>query len=114
MGLPMGTPPQTPADIDVFYENGQYVFRADESRALYVYDGDRAGKPTCEGACLQEWQPLIASANSQAVAEWTLVKRSDSTQQWRYRNRPVYVYLGDRPGQDLGDGRNGQWHVVTP
>jgi predicted lipoprotein with Yx(FWY)xxD motif len=107
-------PPDTPADISVFFEEGKYLFRVGESRSIYVYDGDKAGKPTCAGECLRTWRPVIASAGSKPVGEWSLVKRSDRSMQWCFRNRPIYTNTNDKPGATSGDGIDGVWHVVVP
>jgi len=106
-------PPDTPADISVFVENGQFVFRVGDSQSIYVYDRDTNGMPTCTGDCAKLWQPLLASAGSQPVGTWTLVNRTDESKQWRHRNQPVYTYVHDKPGDTLGGGVDGVWHLVT-
>jgi len=110
----MNPPPPTPADINVFFEDGKFVFRVGEARSIYVFDRDKAGASTCSGACSHEWPPVVASPSSQPVADWTLVKRSDGAKQWRYRNRPIYTYAKDQVGTTFGDGVDGAWHLVTP
>jgi predicted lipoprotein with Yx(FWY)xxD motif len=112
--MAIALPPDTPVDISVFFEEGKYLFRVDASKSIYVYDGDKAGTPTCSGECLKQWQPVVASKGSGPVGDWTLVKRSDGRMQWRYRNRPVYTFANDRPGETNGDGVDGVWHVVEP
>ena len=107
-------PPDTPADINLFFEDGKYIFRVGESRSIYVYDRDTAGISTCLEECSRLWPPVIASKGSKSVGAWTLVKRADRSMQWRYRNRPVYTYANDKPGETSGDGVEGVWHVVMP
>jgi predicted lipoprotein with Yx(FWY)xxD motif len=106
-------PPDTLSDISLFVEDGKYIFRVGESKSVYVYDGDQSGAPTCIDACLRRWLPVIASKGSQPVGEWTLVARADRSRQWRYRNRPIYTYAEDKPGEIAGDGVDGVWHVVA-
>lgn len=105
--------PDTPADIDLFYENDKFVFRV-KTQSVYVYDRDTNGTPTCAAQCAQLWRPVIASLGAGPVGNWTLIERSDHSKQWRYRDRPVYTYAHDMPGQTSGDGLNGLWHLVTP
>ena len=112
--MPPLTLPQTPADVSLFVEDGKVIFRVGESKSIYVYDLDRSGVPTCNGQCARMWLPVIASDGSKPVGDWTLVARADRSQQWRYRNRPIYTYVPDQPGQTTGDGIDGVWHVVTP
>jgi predicted lipoprotein with Yx(FWY)xxD motif len=108
------SPPQTPVDISLFVENGKYVFRVGDAQSIYVFDRDKAGVPTCAGECAREWQPVIASKGASPLGPWTLVARTDGSKQWRYRNRPVYTFARDKPGQTSGDGAGGVWHVVKP
>lgn len=105
--------PQMPADISLFMEGGQYVFRL-ETQSIYVFDGDEHGLPTCTHECANLWRAVIASADAREVGDWSLVERSDGTRQWRYKNRPLYTYAKDGPGETLGDGVDGKWHLVTP
>src|SRR5262245_27622921 len=69
-------PPDTPADISLFFENGKYVFRL-ETQSIYVYDRDKSGVPTCSGECAKLWRPVIASADAKPVGAWTLAERAD-------------------------------------
>jgi predicted lipoprotein with Yx(FWY)xxD motif len=107
-------PPDTPADISLFVEDGRYIFRVDESKSIYVYDRDKSGISVCLEECSRRWPPVIASQGSRPVGEWTLVERANHARQWRYRNRPVYTYADDKPGETSGDGVEGVWHVVVP
>jgi predicted lipoprotein with Yx(FWY)xxD motif len=112
--MPAAFPPDTPADVSVFYEDGKYLFRVGESKSIYVYDRDRPGESTCKGECARKFPPVIASSGSMPVGGWTLVNRADRSMQWCYRNRPVYTYANDKPGETKGDGVDGLWHKVMP
>jgi predicted lipoprotein with Yx(FWY)xxD motif len=112
--MAIAAPPDTPIDVSLFFENGQYVFRVGESQSIYVYDRDVAGTPTCIAECARRWPPVLASAGSKPVGGWTLVKRDSDSLQWCYRNRPVYTYADDKPGESTGNGFEGVWHVVVP
>src|SRR6516164_8622481 len=69
------TVPITPGDISLIQEGHAYVFRSDASLPLYTFDKDAPGRSNCVGPCEAVWPPLIASAGSKPVGEWTLVKR---------------------------------------
>jgi predicted lipoprotein with Yx(FWY)xxD motif len=112
--MALATMPQTPADISLFIEDGKYIFRVGESQSIYVYDRDKAGVATCVDECSRLWPAVIASPNSSTVGDWTLLARADGSQQWCYRNRPIYTYAHDTPGKTSGDGIEGLWHVVIP
>jgi predicted lipoprotein with Yx(FWY)xxD motif len=42
-----------------------------------------------------------------------VIKRDDGTQQWTYKNKPLYTWSGDIEQGDMnGDGLGGVWHVA--
>lgn len=106
--------PLMPGDISLFVEDGRIIFRVGESNSLYVYDRDIQGVPTCVGDCERTWLPVLATVGSTSVGDWSLVKRAAGGQQWRYKSRPLYTYMADRPGETKGDGVDGVWHLVSP
>jgi len=109
-----GSPPSTPPQISVFLEDGEYVFRLEESQAIYYYDLDTPDVSNCTSECLQRWRPVTAQDRVDRIGDWNVIKRTDGFRQWTYRKRPVYIFLHDVPGKALGDDREGLWHVVDP
>jgi predicted lipoprotein with Yx(FWY)xxD motif len=82
---------------------------------LYTFDKDAAGKSNCNGSCATNWPPLMASADSRAMGDWTVVKRDDGSMQWAYKSKPLYTWIKDTKAGDVtGDGVNQVWHVATP
>jgi len=81
---------------------------------LYSYDPDgSSGQSHCDGSCAALWPPYVAESGAQPHAGFGLVVRADHSRQWSYQGHPLYRYAGDTtPGTALGDGLNGQWHVV--
>jgi len=107
-------PPQTPADVSLFEENGAYILRSSTGLSLYRYDLDVDGKSHCVDACSLKWPPLLASAGATpVVGEWRTQPRG-AAHQWTYRGRPIYTFADDAPGTTRGDGVGGAWHLVTP
>jgi len=82
---------------------------------LYIFDKDKHGRPSCVGACLAVWPPLMATNVDHARAGWKRVTRDNGSVQWAYRGHPVYTYsLDTKPGDRNGDGVEGTWHVAKP
>lgn len=105
-------------------EHGPYV--ADSSgRALYVLEGEAAGKTSCYAGCAQVWRPFIAPQSKPESADPGVdknligtVRRRDGSMQVTYNGHPLYYYV-----RDLGPGRTtgqhvsdawGEWYLVTP
>lgn len=86
--------------------------------SLYVFDNDlTSGKSTCYDACAQKWPFYTsgATAESQLPANITVVTRTDGSKQFAWKGRPLYYYYADKnPGDVLGDGVGGIWHLVKP
>lgn len=83
-------------------------------RTLYTFDQDAAGKSACYGACATAWPPLLAKGSDQPTGDLGLAKRDDGAMQWTHRSKPLYYFAADtKPGQKLGDGQGGVWHVIS-
>jgi predicted lipoprotein with Yx(FWY)xxD motif len=82
---------------------------------LYTYDKDSNGQSSCNGACAQNWPPLLASTHSLAGGNWSIITRSDGEKQWAYKGKPLYTWSKDtKPGDTTGDGIKAAWHVARP
>ena len=104
-----------PVEISVFFEGGQFVFRTDESQAIYFFDKDAPGKSNCDGACTLTWRPVAAPPGAKTVGNWTTIERPDKSWQWAFKGMPVYTLIHDQLGKATGDGAGGGlWHVVKP
>jgi predicted lipoprotein with Yx(FWY)xxD motif len=84
--------------------------------SVYTFDGDkRAGKSTCVGECLRDWQPLAAPLMAAPNGDWSVVRRDDGSPQWAYKGRPLYTFTRDaKAGDTHGEGVGGLWHVARP
>jgi predicted lipoprotein with Yx(FWY)xxD motif len=84
---------------------------------LYTFDRDAAGsgKSVCNGPCATNWPPFMATANTSASGDWTIVTRDDGSRQWAYKGKPLYFWGKDqKPGDRTGDGFNNVWHLARP
>ena len=92
------------------------VLTNDSGMTLYVFDKDSAGKSACNGPCAGNWPPLMATAASMPMGDYTIITRDDGTKQWAYKGKPLYNWKNDKKAGDItGDGfLNGAWHVAQP
>jgi predicted lipoprotein with Yx(FWY)xxD motif len=83
---------------------------------LYTFDKDAGGKSMCNGACAENWPPLMAADDAKPTADMTIVVRDDGKKMWAYRGKPLYTFKKDTaPGETNGDGfLNGAWHMAKP
>src|SRR6516164_7962905 len=90
------------------------VLTNDAGMTLYVFDKDSTGKSACNGPCVGNWPPLMATAASTPMGDYTIITRDDGTKQWAYKGRPLYNWKNDKkPGDITGDGfLNGAWHIA--
>ena len=91
-------------------------------RTLYLFENDRRGKSSCNGACAKAWPPLLASGkpHAGAGAKASLLgttKRSDGRRQLTYNGHPLYTFVKDIDrGQTNGeevDAFGAEWYVVS-
>jgi predicted lipoprotein with Yx(FWY)xxD motif len=92
------------------------VLTNDSGMTLYVFDKDSAGKSACNGPCAGNWPPLMATAGSMPMGDYTIIPRDDGNKQWAYKGRPLYLWKNDKKSGDItGDGfLNGAWHIAQP
>ena len=93
-----------------------------DGKTVYLFEGDKNGKPTCTGACAGIWPPVTASGMPTAGSglDQSLlgtVKRADGGTQVTYAGHPLYYYSGDAsPGTALGQGMSAfgaEWYVLN-
>jgi len=83
---------------------------------LYTFDKDAGGKSACNGPCATNWPPLMAAADAETMAGYSVITRDDGSKQWSYKGKPLYAWSKDqKPGDITGDGfLNGAWHIAQP
>jgi predicted lipoprotein with Yx(FWY)xxD motif len=82
------------------------------TKPLYTFDRDEAGKSNCVDRCATAWPPLAAPAGAKASGRWTVVTRADGSGQWALDGKPVYTFVRDTDAKATGDGMGGMWHLV--
>lgn len=104
------------------------VFTSNSGLTLYTFDNDIKGASNCNGdeddeagstddpqSCAGLWPPLLADSGAQVSGNFSLVERSDGTQQWAWKELPLYTFISDTAqGDILGDGLGDVWHIARP
>lgn len=82
--------------------------------ALYTFDKDAPGVSNCDAACLAIW-PILSAEGGGDEGDYTVITRADGTKQWAFKGMPLYTFVKDtKPGDRLGDGVKGVWHLAKP
>ena len=94
-----------------------------QGRTLYLFEKDRRGKSSCDGACATYWPPLLTHGKPAArggVKQSLLgiTRRAGGVTQVTYAGHPLYRFTGDaKPGQTSGQNSHefgADWYVVSP
>lgn len=86
---------------------------------LYTFAVDQPGVSNCnglaEGECAEIWPPLYADKAARASGDFTVIDRNDGTQQWAFKEYPLYFFKNDnKPGDTNGENVKGVWFVARP
>ncbi|MEJ2375992.1 MAG: hypothetical protein P8Y53_08385 [Pseudolabrys sp.] len=83
---------------------------------LYTFAKDKNGKSACNGKCVKNWPPLMASAGAKASGKYSVITRANGKKQWAYKGKPLYTWKNDKkPGDITGNGLlHGAWHIAKP
>jgi len=95
--------------------DGSMMLTDAKGMTLYTFAKDTPEQSNCNGACAQQWPPLVAATGAPAMENWTIVTREDGSRQWAYRGRPLYAWIKDtKPGDLTGEGvANGAWKIAV-
>jgi predicted lipoprotein with Yx(FWY)xxD motif len=116
--FPVEPPPSVPPGFDVISTvNGRMLVTAITYASVYTFDKDTAKMSACEGACLQQWSPMLAPEFANSFGEWSLVQRSPGILQWAFRGKPLYTHVADMDlskhrGRSLDGSDVPGWNVV--
>lgn len=71
-----------------------------QGKPLYTFVMDTMkGMSHCTGACANAWPPFVAAKGAKPAGDWTLVTREDGSQQWAYKDKPLYTFAKDEAGK---------------
>jgi predicted lipoprotein with Yx(FWY)xxD motif len=88
---------------------------------VYLFEGDKAGAPSCAGACASVWPPVTGTPQAQGSAmsaDLATITRSDGSKQVTYKGHPLYLFIKDKDNCDAyGQGQKAfgaDWYVLAP
>lgn len=89
------------------------VFATSQGKTLYTFTKDAPGKSNCDDGCAANWPPFMAKQNADTWGDFTVIKRSDGSYQWAYKNQPLYTWVGDQQEGDInGHGIGNVWYAA--
>jgi predicted lipoprotein with Yx(FWY)xxD motif len=102
-------------------EYGSMLYDA-SGQPIYLFDAEPSSRPTCYGACADEWPPVLTAGEPRAKepARSDLLGtalRTDGTNQVTYAGHPLYFYAHEGKYQVLChnvEEFGGTWLVVRP
>jgi predicted lipoprotein with Yx(FWY)xxD motif len=97
---------------------GVTVLTNSKGFTLYSFAPDTSTTSNCNGACAQNWPPVMGPVTAAGVTgTFGTITRSDGSVQATFDGHPLYAFVGDTaPGQAKGNGLNaagGLWHEIT-
>lgn len=105
-----GTPPPAPPAKVV---DGVWV--GPNGMTLYTFNRDGSRQSFCNDECAANWPPFRPEAGAKDGPDWRVIKRLDGSDQWAYRDAPLYYWIKDqKPGDKTGDGFNQRWWTAKP
>jgi predicted lipoprotein with Yx(FWY)xxD motif len=90
---------------------------------LYLFEKDKNGMSSCNGACLAYWPAVRSTAKPRAGAGVRAsllgrTTRSDGRRQVTYAGHPLYTFIGDKKaGRTTGEGLTdfgAAWDAIAP
>jgi predicted lipoprotein with Yx(FWY)xxD motif len=91
-------------------------------RTLYLFEKNKRGKSSCDGACATYWPPLLTRGvpDAERGVKQSLLgvtRRASGVTQVTYAGHPLYRFVGDaKPGETSGQNSHAfgaDWYVVS-
>ncbi len=111
------TPPAQTATPSTPVRSADGALVGPNGHTLYTFGKDAAGSgaSTCYQQCATNWPPLAVAAGAKPVGDFSIIARTDNTQQWAYKGKPLYFFVKDgQAGDKRGEGMMGMWNVARP
>ena len=100
-----------PSPADVKITNG--VLTDGVGKPLYVWEYDTMkGMSHCFEDCAAMWPPLIAKPGSKPKGDWGLIRREDGAVQWTLKDKPLYTFAEDKPGEPAKGAAIPHWAMA--
>jgi predicted lipoprotein with Yx(FWY)xxD motif len=109
---PAGPDPNVPPQFKVFSVATGRLLTTSEGYSVYAWDKDTAATSNCDGACLREWEPVLAPARAVAQSGWSVIERSPGILQWVFRGKPLYAHIGENRARSLEGSDVPGWRNV--
>jgi len=84
-----------------------------ENYSVYASSHDKPNKSNCAGACLKDWEPILAPAYAKPRGEFGIIERSPGIRQWTFREQPLYTHIGEPFFKQYGSDEPGWYNVYT-
>ena len=103
-----------------------YILTNQDNQSIYFFAGDVTGESNCNGGCANVWPAVLGEAYQVELGagldrgDFGTITRADGQKQLTFKGWPLYYFseAGDgvleNPGQTLGDGRGGVFHIAKP
>ena len=120
--VPVASASAVTAKVAVGNSSAGSILIDGHGKSLYRFGRDTGRKSTCNGACAQNWPPLLTTKTPKAgsgvsARKLGTTRRSDGKLQVTYAGHPLYTFVGDkRAGQTTGEGlRNfgADWYALA-
>jgi predicted lipoprotein with Yx(FWY)xxD motif len=121
--VPVASASAVTAKVAVGNSSAGSILIDGHGKSLYRFGRDTGRKSTCNGACAQNWPPLLTTKTPKAgsgvsARKLGTTRRSDGKLQVTYAGHPLYNFVGDATRGDInGEGLNafgGIWTLVAP
>ncbi|MFJ2262028.1 hypothetical protein ACIOKD_27475 [Streptomyces sp. NPDC087844] len=89
-------------------------------RTLYGFTVDKDGESNCAANCIAVWPALTSPSDAKSAKDidkslLTRTERAEGALQVKYKDWPLYYYVGDVvPGDLNGQGIDDEWFAVAP
>ena len=97
------------------------ILTAANGHTVYLFEADKGGKSSCNGACTSTWMPVAAPASAGSGVTGSMLTtttRSDGTKQVVYNGHPLYYFAADTaPTDTKGQGVHAfgaDWYEIGP
>lgn len=97
-----------------------------KNQSIYFFASDVSGESNCNGGCADVWPAVTGDVYDLALdselnrSDFNTITRADGQKQITYKGWPLYYFspegdgILENPGEVLGDGRGGVFHVAKP